>query len=145
MSLAIAQHLHLHVPRPRDEALQVDARIAEGGAGLRRRQFQRGVQVLPALDQLHAAAAATAHRLDEQRQSDAARQRLCGLARGHRAARRHRHARRLGRGARRELVARGRELRGCRADEDDAVLLAHLRQLGPLGQKAVAGMNGIAA
>src|SRR6185436_15086000 len=72
---AVSQHLHLDVARPRDVALQVHARIAEGGTGLGRRELERGIELTPALDTLHAAAAAATHRLDEKRQTDAARQR----------------------------------------------------------------------
>ena len=70
---AIAQNLHFDVPAAGDVALQVHPRIAEGGAGLGRRQFQGGRQLRQPIDPLHAASAAAADRLDQQRRPDAAR------------------------------------------------------------------------
>ncbi len=71
--VAVAQNLHLHMPAAGDVALQIHARIAECGAGLGRGQFQSGRQDPPAVHALHAASAAAADRLDQQRHADGAR------------------------------------------------------------------------
>ena len=81
-------------------------------------------QVLQVVDALHAAPAAAAHGLDQQRRADALGQRLRLLERVHRAAGHDRHIRGLGLGARAQLVADRLDLRRGRADEHDAVLFA---------------------
>src|SRR5690349_9836778 len=50
---AVAEHLHLDVPRTRHEPLEIDARVAEGRARFGAGQLERGVQVLGALHQFH--------------------------------------------------------------------------------------------
>ena len=120
-ALAIAEHLHLDVPAAGDEALQVDARVAEAAPASAAASSSGGGQILEPLDALHAAPAAAAHRLDQQRRADRARPARHRLVdRFHRTARHDRHVGRLGLGARAQLVADRFDLRGGRADEDDA-------------------------
>ncbi len=50
-----------------------------------------------------------------------------------------------GRGLGDDLVAHQADMLGRRADEDEAVLLDHLGEVGVLGQEAVAGMDRLGA
>ena len=69
LSVAVAEDLHFDMAAARDEPLQVDAGVAERGARLGRREFNRRRQILQPVDELHAASAAAAHRFDEQRRA----------------------------------------------------------------------------
>src|SRR5258708_17489110 len=69
---AVAQNLHFDMAGAVDEALPVDARVAECGPRLGGGQIEKRRQVFEAFDELQAATSAPAHRLDEQRYRDLA-------------------------------------------------------------------------
>ena len=131
--------------RGRDQLLQVERVVAEGGLGLGACRGRRCGQLLATVDALHAATAAARHRLDEYGIADL----ICGLGEGcgilqrRRRARHHRQAE-LGRsllGA--DLVAHQRDVRRARPDEDEAVLLHDRREVGALGEEAVTGVDRV--
>ena len=77
--LAVAEQLHLDVPRPVEIALEIDRIVAEPGLRLGLRQRQQLGQLGGVARQLHAAPAAAGRRLQQHRIADRARRRL-GLA-----------------------------------------------------------------
>ena len=98
------------------------------------------------LDDLHAATATAAGGLDDHGQADA----LHGFFRlpvgfDDGRAGNHRNAGRLHGLAGGHLVAHGAHDLGLRANPVQAALLHHLGELGVLGQKAVAGVDGVRA
>ena len=103
-AVLVGEHLHLDVPRPHQPALEIDRGVAKRGSGLGTRRAHRARQLVAAVDDTHALAAAARHRLDHQRIADPSaapaivgvghvgRERLFGAGHdGH--ARAHRHAR----------------------------------------------------
>ncbi len=145
--MAVAEHLHLDVLRARDVSLQEHIRPAERRVGFALRFFELAFELGRRGDDAHPASAAAEAGLDHERIADA-----CGfsldvahllqrpIGSGHR-----RHARRLRRGLCRRLVAEHVEVRRRRAHEPDSRLLARTRERRALGEKPVAGMNGIDA
>ena len=75
-----AEHLRLDVARLRDEALEIEACIAEGGAGLGARLGQPPGEFALGLGDADSVSAAARHSLDHDREADAAgdRSRLVG-------------------------------------------------------------------
>ena len=65
VAVRVPDHLHLDVPRARQEALEEHAVVAEAGLRLALRGGHRVVQVLGALDDAHPAPAAARRRLDQ--------------------------------------------------------------------------------
>src|SRR6266568_9628634 len=74
-SLAVAEHLDLDMARPLQILLEVDRVIAERGLGLGAGGGERVREVVGAVGDLHAAAAAAGGGLDQHRKSDRARDR----------------------------------------------------------------------
>ena len=107
--------------------------------------LDRGVELVGRLDDAHAAAAAAHRRLDDHGIAE----RLGQLARlGARldrlvARRQDRHAGLVGHLPGGDLVAELVEQLGPRADEGDAGRVAGPRELGVLGEEAVAGMDRV--
>ena len=97
----------------------------------RRRAVERVRELLGALDDPHAAAAATRRRLDEQREAELVRL----------AGRQRRDAGRGGDPLRLELVAPAPEHVRWRADPREARLLDRLGERGALGEEPVAGVD----
>jgi len=136
---AIAQHLHFDMATAGDIALQVDPRIAECSARLRRRQLEGSRQFRQRVDTLHATPAAAADRFDEQRHTNGPGRRQRLIHHGHGATGHHRHLGGLGLRSGPQLVADRLDLRGGRSDEDDAGGFTQSRQRGTLREEAIAG------
>ena len=142
---AVAENLHLDVPRARHQRLDVDRAVAEGGLRLRPAAFVGGVQCLVVVDGAHAAPAAAGHGLDHHRavrgqQVARLRQRGAALASG-----RDRDAGVPRRGARPGLVAEQAQRFRRRADERQTGIGAGRREVRVLGKEAVAGVHRVAA
>ena len=144
---AVAQQLQLDMARIAHQPLDIDAVDAKRGQRFAAAaRIGRG-QFLGAAHGAHAAPAAAAQRLDHHAGAALRRkERLC-LRERHRAlaARHQRHAAALGQSARAGLVAEQRQLRGRGADEAQAGSGAGLGEVGALAQKAIAGVDGVAA
>ena len=143
VAVRVAEHLHLDVAGTLDHFLDEDAGVAERGLRLALRALERGGELPLARNETHAAPAASGHRLDHDGKADAlglACQRLGALlvavVAGHdRHAGRRRD--RLGLG----LAAHAPHGLRRRADELDAGLAGGSREVGVLGQEAVARVD----
>ena len=69
-ALAVAQHLHLHVPGLRDEALDVQPVVVEGGLGLASGGGEAAAQLVLVARDADAAPASAAGRLERDREAD---------------------------------------------------------------------------
>jgi hypothetical protein len=146
---AVAQHLHLDVPRVAHQALDVHTVDAESRLCLGHAARVRVGQLLRIQHRAHAAPAAAADGLHHHARAlrvlfgeESLRLRERHRAR---AARHHRHVALRGQRAGARLVAEQAELLGRRADEDEARVRAGLREVGALAEKAVAGVHRVAA
>ena len=115
------------------------ASALRGGVGAR--------QLALVLHHAHAAPAAAGHRLEQHRVADLARQILGLLDAAQRALRAgdHRHPGRAHGLAGDRLVAHQADGLGRRADEGQLALGADLGEVGVFGEKAVAGVDRVAA
>jgi len=141
----IGENLHLDVPRLVDEALDEHRAVAERRRRLGDRARKRVVELLGLPDDSHPTTTAAERRLDHQWVADLVREGPSLLDRGHRigGARDDGNFARLGQPAALGLVAELLEHLGRRTHEGNARLFALARELGPLGQKAVTGVNCI--
>ena len=130
-AVPVAEHLHLHMARRGEVALVEDRAVAERRLGLAGCAVERVRELLGALHDPHAAAAATRRRLDEQREAELVRL----------AGRQCRDAGRGGDPLRLELVAPSPEHVRWRADPRQARLLDRLGERGALGEEPVAGVD----
>ena len=146
-ALPVADHLHLDVPRPRDQPLHEDGVVAEGGARL---GLGAGVGLLDLVrvrHDAHPAPAAAGDRLDHHCAPVAE-----GVEEGARlvqadgvgAARQDRHVVADGQIARLRLVAEQLQRPDRGPHEGDPLLRAAARERRVLGQEAVARMHGVA-
>jgi hypothetical protein len=144
---AVAGDLHLEVAGARQELLDVDAVVAEGRAGLGTAAGVGGGDLVRLRHDAHAATAAAGDGLDDHRRPAEAGEEGARLVERHgrAAAGQHRHASALGEGTGARLVAEQRQCLGARADERQASGGAAAREVGLLGEEAVAGMHGVAA
>ncbi len=144
VAVLVGEHLELDVARALDELLAEDVRVLE--ARLRLAACAReglGHLGLGAHD-AHPAPAAAAARLEDDRVADALRLTRCvRRVLEHAGARQQRQAEPLGVAARGDLVAPRAHRLGRRSDERDPALGADARELGVLGEKAVAGMDRV--
>ena len=144
VAVAVGEDLDLDVPRVDDGLLDEHRGVAEGALGLPHAGLDRLAQRLGLVDPAHAAAAAAGDRLDEQRVGQVARRLDERVDVGGGVDRRQgRDAGRLGRRDGPGLVAGEGEHLGGRADEGDPGVRAGLRELGVLGQEAVAGVDRV--
>ena len=127
----VGEQLHLDVARPLEVALEVDAVVAERGRRLALGRFERLGELAARADDAHAAPAAARSRLHDQGRLVALRDR------GH--AGRAREPLRL------ELVAARAQRVGRRPDPGEPGRVDRLREVGALGEEAVAGMNRVGA
>src|SRR5690348_386102 len=144
IALAVGQHLDLHVARVLQEFLHVHHVVAEGRLGLLLRHGDGIAQVRLGAHHAHAAPAAAAGRLDDDRIADVAGDAdvfLDAVAQRATRAGHARHAGGLHRLDRLDLVAHQADHLGGRADEDEAGLLHLFGEIGALGQEAVARMD----
>ncbi len=144
-ALTVAEQLHLDVTAGRHLPLQVHPAVPERRAGFGDRALDRRVELPGLFRRAQAPSAAATHRLDQDRPADLAGQprRLGGAA--DRPSGNHRQAGGDRVAARPELVADGFELRGRRADEDQASRVARPRQPRALGEESVAGVHRLGA
>ncbi len=143
-ALAVGEDLDLHVARVLQELLHVDHVVAERGLGLGLGGLDGVVQVRLGVHHAHAAPAAAAGGLDDDRVTDLARDLDVGrrvVAERAAAAGHARHAGGLHRADRFDLVAHQADRVGLGADEDEAGLFDAFGEVGVLGEEAVAGMD----
>ncbi len=141
----IGDHLDFHVARMLDVFFQVDVGIAEGGPGFGLGLVEGRLEGLLREGDTHAATPAAGRGLDQDGEPNLLGdgQRLVlvfhqPLATGHGG---HAHLHRQAAGS--VLVAyQGHGLRG-RANELDLAATAHVGEMGVLGEKSVAGMDGL--
>ena len=145
----VAGDLHLDVARARQPALDVELAAAERRGRLARAARERLGELVRRVHRSHAAAAAARDRLDHQRRTGAEPREQ---ARAHPRARsapdgaaQHRDAAALRERTRARLVAEQRERLGARPDEHHAGFCTATRELGVLGQEAVARVQRVAA
>ena len=147
IAMAVGKQLHFYVARALDQLLQHHAGIAEGSFALALGGHQGFLEFVCRMDGAHTLAATAGHRLDQQRETDT----FGGLLQPHQAlvraliARRDRHAGFLHRGLGGVLQRHHAHGAFRRADEDDPDLFQRLGEIGILGKKAIAGVNGIGA
>ena len=121
--------------RPLDVALVVDGVVAKGGLRLAPGSFRSLVELGRLAHDAHSPAAAPRRRLDDEREADLVR--LSGRKDG--------HAGLLRDPLRLELVSSLAQSLGRRADEDEPRGFDGLREVGVLGEEAVAGVNRVGA
>ena len=144
-AVPVGEHLHFDVARMRQVLLEKHAAVAESGLGLARRRRERLGEARLRLDQAHPAAAAARRRFDDQRKSDPRRKLLRAALVDRLEPRHYRNARARRQAPRRDLVAQRRHHVRRRPDEDNSGLVHGASKLGPLGEKAVAGMDRVGA
>ena len=145
--MPVGEDLDLDVARVGQVALEVDGAVAEEALALARRAGERLLELLGRLRDAEALAAAAARGLDRDRIADRRRRALGLLERGTGAV----VPGTIGTPAAR-ISSRARVLEpiasiadGRRADEDEAGVLAGLRERRGLGQEAVAGVDRLGA
>ena len=143
----VAQDLHFDVLGAPDVALHEHVGPAEGRAGFALGLFELARQLFGVLHHAHAAPAAAEAGFDDDGKAHVLRRRAHVRERGHRilGARHRGHLRFDGQVLGRHLVAERFELFRCGADEGDARQLTRAREIRVLGEKSVAGMDGIHA
>ena len=145
MAMGVGEDLHLEVAGRGDPALEEEGVVAEGPGGLAPRGLERGGQLGEVLHAVHALPASAGGGLDQQRDPDLGgageQRRVVQPGRGQ--ARHDGHAAGGDGLAGGDLVAHGRDRGGGRADEGDARRGAGDRELGALGEEAVAGVDRV--
>ncbi len=147
VAVAVGQNLHLDVARTQKVLLDVDGVVAEGRAGLGLRGHEVDLEFLDVARDAHPLAAAARRRLDQDREADLLGEGEC-LVVGLDDSVAARHRRHAGGGhglARDRLVAHPLDGVRRRADEDDARILACAREVGVLGEEAVARVDRLRA
>ena len=132
-SVPVGEKLDLDVARPLDEALAVDAVVAERGLRLAPGRLDRVLELGRVADDPHPAPTSSGSRLDHEREAD-----LVRLAGG--------QGRNSGFGRdplRLELVAASAQRLRRRPDEEQPGRLDGLREVRVLGQEAVPGMDRV--
>ena len=145
--VGVGEDLDLDVPRLGDGALEVDGRVAEGGAGLGARRAQRLREVVLAAHEPHALAAAAHGGLEHHRIADLARDPggLDVARHGLEGAGHHRHTQLTRELAGRRLTAHPAHRRRRRADEGQPGGRARLRERRVLGEEPVPRVHGVGA
>jgi hypothetical protein len=146
VAVVVAKDLELDVVGMLDQLLQVDAVVAKRVDRLAPRRLQRVGQLAGLGHDAHPLAAAARRRLDEHRIADRFSRcaqvgvGLAGLVAGDDG-----HARRLHRRTRRRLRPHHAHRVPARADEGQPGRSHGVGEIGVLGEKAVAGVDGVAA
>ena len=143
----VGQHLDLDVSRALDEFFEVDRGVAEGLERLAGRALERAGKLLGRPHHPHSLPSTARHRLDHYGIAHLARQAERGaeVVDGRARAGDDRHARKLHSPPRLGLVAHGPYGRGRGPDPDELCPLDRLREGSPLGEEAVAGVDGVGA
>ena len=146
MPVRVRQHLHLHMPRPLDQPLEIEAGVAERRAGLVGGVAQARAERLGVGGHADAAPAPAARGLDHQRIADllGGRLRLGGLD-GAVRARDDGHPGLASGRARCRLVPHPLHYLGRRADPRQPRLDARAREGGVLREEPIAGVNRVGA
>ena len=141
--LAIAENLNLDVTGRRDEPLDVQPLVVKSPRGLTRCSLKLACELASFTDDADSASAATTGRLQHHRVTDFAGHgdSLLDVGHGIVASRDGGHAGGSRLDTRPRLVAHQRDVVGLGPDEDEARILHGLREVGPFGEEAVAGMN----
>ena len=147
LAVAVAEHLEFDMPGIAQIFFHVDGGVAERGLRLRTGLLHQRFELVLGGHDLHAAPAAARGRLDDDRIADLGRERLGLFEVRDRAvrARNQRQAQGTGGALGLDLVAHHPDMLGLRADEDQAVRLDDLGELGVLREEAVTGMDRIRA
>ena len=143
--LAVAEDLHLDVPRLFDEPLQVDRPAPEGTLGFTPRNREDAPELRLVPGDPHPASPPTGRGLHDHRIAGLPRkgERGVDVPDGPVRSGDHRHARTERRRPRRELVPEQLEVPGRRTDEVDTGLEAASRELRILREEPVAGVDRI--
>ncbi|SHW68339.1 Uncharacterised protein [Mycobacteroides abscessus subsp. abscessus] len=146
VSRGVRQDLHLDMPRVDDSLLQENRRVSERGLCLAAGCLDRLAQLITLGDPPHTAPATTGNGLDEHRKFHGlgGRQQLLNRCRRLRGCQ-HRQSRLTRSSDGTGLVTRQLQNIGGRPDKRDAGLCAGRREVGILGQEAVAGVDRIGA
>ena len=134
-AVPVGQNLDLDVPRPVDVLLGEDAAVAESRLRLACRRLESRLQLLGRTDDPHSPPAAPRRGLDHERVAE-----LLGLP-----GLDHRHTCLPRAPLGFELVARGSHRSRRWANEDEPGSDDGLREVGVLGQEAVAGVDSVGA
>ena len=147
MAVAIGQHLHLHVARPVDEFLHVEAGVAKGRLGLALGGLEQVVELVAGGHQAHAPAAAAGGGLDHHRVAHGLGQGggFGGVFEQALAAGNGGDPHPLHRGLGGGLIAHGPDRLGRGAHKGDAVGGANFGEAVVFGQEAVARVDRIGA
>src|SRR5581483_1336149 len=145
-AVAVAEDLHLDMPRPLDELLAVDLRRAEGRAGLCLASGKGLCRLLPRANDSHPAAAASGRGLEHHGIPGCLRsvQRLCIVLQRLLAAWHVWNAGLLRDDASLGLVTHEPDGLRTRADERETARSTDLRERRVLGKEAVARMDRLA-
>ncbi len=147
VAVTVGEDLHLDVPGPQHESLEEQRVVAERGGRLAAGTGQRGRQILGALDQTHALAAATCGRFDQDREADVGGtgdQVLVGQSRSGDAGY-NRDTEGADRGLGGDLVAHHLDGLLRRSEEGDSGFDAGRSEVGVLREESVAGVNSLCA
>ena len=147
MAKTVGHDLKFNMPGVKDQFLQVHFPVAEAGLRLGLGGGEGRSQFFRAVDPAHPPAAAAGAGLDQHRVADGLGhyRRLGGVFHRPVGAGHHRHPNLLHQGPGGGLVAHLVEHRRGGSDERQAALFAQLGKFPVLRQKAVAGMNRLAA
>ena len=142
----VAQNLHLDVPRVADIAFHIKGVVTESSARFGRGGAKRRVHVSGIPDELDSTATAASGRFKQDGVADLFRKRssFARIARVLRTGH-GRNARGLGDSARLKLIAHFSYIIRSGADKCNLIISARLSQLGSFREKAVAGMERVAA
>ena len=146
LAVAVAEHLHLDVPRRLEVALEQHALVAERRVRLASRSFERGGEIVWPRDHAHALAAAAGHGLEQHRSPARAPPRA-----GSRRPERRRggpdqgHVRRRGHRLGAILGAHGLDRFRARPDEDQTDVTAGPGEARVLGEKAIGRVDRLRA
>ncbi len=145
IAVAVTQYLHLNVTRPAHQSFEINLVVSERRQRFAPRHLDVAGEAGFGLHHAHAAAAAAPTRLEHERIAYLRRFLLgrFGVPRQCSGRGQHRHAHRQRQVARGDLVSQHAHHFRPRADEDHAGIGAGLREIGILGQKSVARMDGI--
>ncbi len=144
VAVVVGQYLNFHMARMLQVFFHIHDRVAERGVGLAAGQVDGGQQRRFTVHDAHAAPAAAAGGLDDNRIADPARQSegfLIVIAQGAVGPWNARYSGIFHRLDRRNLVAHQANGVGLWSDENKAALLDPFGEIGVLGQKPVAGMD----
>ncbi len=147
IAVAVAEHLYLDMARREDVFLDQHAVVAERAGGLALAAFKRVVELLGSIDAAHAFAAAARDRLDQDRIADRIGFHFEDVRRLILAVitRRHRDTGVRHQGLRRVFQAHGADAVRLRPDPDQPSVDHRLREVGILGEEAVARMDRLGA